>query len=276
MPVCRKPTLPALLSVLLALAGCQPGKTGDKYGGGTVRVAVTPITPPFTYADPNDLERVTGLEVDIIQSVMTRAGLKVEWTIGRWSSLLPTIFSGASDVMVANVNYRADRAKRADFVLYMMSGQSVIVPKGNPKKLVREDDLCGITSAEVIGGSSFLAVQKISERCVAKGKPAVTIEGAEDQESAFRQLDNGRVDAVVEGTASATARLARNSGKEFESAFTIVSNIPTGAVVRNGNDAMARILYDGITAMQKDGSLAELFRKYGVDTKLMIPAEIRR
>ncbi len=279
MPACRKQTLLTLLPVLpaiLALAGCGQGKTDGKYGGGTVRVAVTPITPPFTYANPKNLDEMTGLEVELIESVMKRAGLRVEWTIGRWSSLLPTIFSGASDVMVANVNYRKDRAKRADFVLYMVSGQAVVVPKGNPKKLLREDDLCGIKSAEVIGGSSFLAVQKISANCVAKGKPAVDIEGAEDQESAFRQLDNSRVDAVVEGAASASTRLARESGKDFQSAFTIVSDIPTGAVVRKGNEAMLRILYDGITAMQKDGSLATLFRKYGVDPKLIIPAEIRR
>lgn len=274
----RNSILSRLSFALIAIAasmGCQSEKTDGRYGGGIVRVAVTPTSPPFSYANPTNLEEMTGLEVDLIKAVMDRAGLKVEWIVGKWSALLPTIFSGASDVMVANVNYREDRAKRGDFVVYMISGQSVVVPRGNPKKVRSEADLCGLTSVQVIGGSSFLAAQKISEKCVSSGKKALVVQGAEDQEAAFRQLANGRVDAVVDGAASAGARLAKDGGREFNIAFTIVSDIPAGAIVRNDNVAMRQILYDGIAAMQKDGSLAAIFRKYGVDPALIIPAEIR-
>jgi polar amino acid transport system substrate-binding protein len=258
---------------------CEPQRVAAKYpeyAGKIVRIAATPTYPPFSYADPKDLTRVTGLEAEIIESALDCAGLKYEYVKGPWSGLLPTLFSGATDVMIGNVAYRADRAERADFVLFMRNGQSVVVQKGNPKKIVDLGSLCGKAASASIGGTSALEVERQSNLCAEKGRPKVAIQPSVDQEAAFRQLSNGRIDFVMDGASSAAARLAAEKAPDFELAFTISTDIAAGPAVKEGNEPMLRVITDGMRVLEREGKLKALMTKYGLSTDLLIPVEPRR
>jgi polar amino acid transport system substrate-binding protein len=261
-----------------ALAACAPDNVSNKYpgyAGKAVVVAVTPMTPPFTMKNPDNLDELIGLEIELMKEVMACAGLEIEWLTGKWSGILPTVFSGASDVMVGNVVYRDDRAKQGDFVVFMRNKQTVVVKKGNPHGIAGPDSLCGLEAAQTIGAASAFAMQDYSDKCEAKGKPAIGIQMSEDQESAFRQLSAGRVDMVMEGTVSAEKRISSLVGqKRFEAAFSFTSDAVAGAMTRNGNDEMLQILADGIAAMKESGRIDTLFDKYGIDREQLIPAQI--
>jgi polar amino acid transport system substrate-binding protein len=258
---------------------CEPQRVAAKYpeyAGKVVRIAATPTYPPFTYADPKDMTRVTGLEAEIIEGALNCAGLKYEYVMGAWTGLLPTLFSGTTDVMVGNVAYRADRAERADFVLFMRNGQSVVVKKGNPKKIVDLGSLCGNSASAAIGGSSALEIERQSNLCAEKGRPKVAMQPSVDQESAFRQLSNGRIEFVMDSSAAAAARLAAEKAPDFEVAFTISTDIAAGPAVKKGNEPMLRVITDGMRVMEREGKLKALMTKYGLSTDLLIPVEPRR
>ncbi len=259
-------------------AACAPDKISEKYpgyAGKAVIVAVTPMTPPFTYANPDNLDEIIGLEIELMEGVMACAGLEIEWLIGKWSGILPTVFSGASDVMVGNVVYREDRAEQGDFVVFMRARQTVVVKKGNPRGIVGPDSLCGLKAAQTIGASSAFAMQAYSDKCVAGGKPAIEILMAEDQESSFRQLSVDRVDMVLDGAVGAAERLKSPAGQmNFEAAFSFTSDDIAGAITRNDNDEMLQILADGMTAMKEDGRIDELFDKYEIDREQFFPIQI--
>jgi len=111
-----------LFATAQADAACAPDKVSEKYpryAGKAVVVAVTPMTPPFAYTNPDNLDEIIGLEVELMEGVMACAGLEIEWLIGKWSGILPTVFSGASDLMIGNVVYSEDRAKQGDFVVFI-------------------------------------------------------------------------------------------------------------------------------------------------------------
>ena len=256
---------------------CEPEKVGTKYpkyANQVVKIAATPTGLPFTYADPKDLNKMTGLEIEMIESAMKCAGLKYEYNKGTWAGLLQSMFNGVSDVMAGNVNYRPDRAQRVDFVLYTIAGATVLVQKGNPKKITTLNDLCGKTGSATVGGSSAQEIERQSKECVAAGKPAINFIPAADAEAAYRQVSNNRNDFVMDDAGSAAARLS--ASPDMDMALTVKSDRRSGFVVAKGNEEMLRVVAEGLQVQEQDGRLAALMKKYDMDPELLIPIKVER
>lgn len=264
-------------SAAAADLACEPGKAAEKYPNASqkvVKIATSPTTPPFSFADPANLEKMTGIEVEMIEFAMECAGLKYEFVQGPFSTLIQTVMSGATDVMVASVVYRPDRAEKVDFIAFIRSGQSVIVRKGNPKNLKSIDDLCGAAASSSAGGSSNAAIVAQSEKCVAGGKPAINYQASTDQESAVRQLVNERTDFVMDGAISAKGRVAVIP-EEIEIAFTVLTDQVIGPAVRKDNEELRKAVLEGVQILERDGKLKELLQKYDLE-EFAMPVELRR
>lgn len=255
---------------------CEPEKVAQKYptyAGKVVKIAATPGGPPYSFSDPQNPDRMAGLEVDMIEKALACAGLKFEYMKGAWSGLLAALFSGSSDVMIGAVNYRPDRAERADFILYMRVGQSIVVQKGNPKKLTDMTSLCGMSGSATVGGSSSQQIERQSKLCVEQNKPAIQFLPAPDSEAAYRQVSNARIDFVMDDAVTAAAHIAKEP--ELGLASTVTTDILSGMVVTKGNAAMLRIVADGLKIQERDGVLAPLAKKYGFPSELLIPIQSR-
>lgn len=258
-------------------AQCEPGKVAEKYpvyAGKTVKIAASPTQPPFAFTNPNEPEKMSGFEAELIERAMTCGGLKFQFVKGAWSALLPSLFSGATDVMIGSVNYRPDRAERGDFVLFMQAGQTVVVPRGNVKKIGSMDELCGLIGSSVVGGTPAQAVEVQSRQCVQRGKPAIDFRPAVASDASYRQVLNGRVDFVMDDTGAAVARVANEP--ELAIAFSNTTDIRSGMVVAKGNAEMLQIVADGLAVQQQDGTMAALAAKYGLPPETVVPVEVRR
>lgn len=255
---------------------CEPQLAAQKYphyASAGVRIATVVTSPPFAYADPAALDRMTGAEVEMIEAVMKCAGLTYTYVKGPFSALLQSVVSGSTDVMIGNVNYRPERAVSLDFVTYMRSGQSVLVPKGNPKQLRALDDLCGTTASSTVGGISAAEVEKQSAACQ-HGHPSITCVPSVDQEAALRQLANGRVDFVMDGAITARQR-ALSHDSEFEIGFTILTDLVIGSTMRKDNDEVRRAVLESTQILERDGALKSIFTKYGLE-EFVQPVALRR
>jgi polar amino acid transport system substrate-binding protein len=218
-------------------AQCEPEKVSSKYpdyADRVVKIAVTPTYPPYSYLDPQDPDHLIGLEVDMIKDVMKCDGLKYQFVEGAWAALLQAMFSGSADVMIGRVNYTEARAEKVNFVLYGLSGESVVVQKGNPRKIVDLESLCGTTGSATVGGSSALLVAQESKSCVAQGKPAIHFEPASDSSAAYRQVMDGRTDWASDDVGAAATRIADDPALAL--GFTIKSDLETGFVVPKGSE----------------------------------------
>lgn len=256
---------------------CEPEKASTKYpvyAAKAIKVAASAAYPPFSYSDPKDLNRLTGLEIELIEAVLKCAGLKFSYFVGPWSGTLPAILSGAADVAVGNINHRPDRAKQVDFVVFMRNGQSVMVQKGNPLKIKEASDLCGKSASASIGGSSMLELERQSQVCVANGKPAMQLLPAVEMEAAYRQLANDRINFVMDGTASASARLEKTP--DFDVAYSLSTDIAFGPVLAKNNDEMTKILVDGVKILYDNGEIKKLTAKYKLPLDFLIPVEVRK
>jgi polar amino acid transport system substrate-binding protein len=275
----------ACLLILLAVAigpalgqepGCEPGKAAVKCPSNAnkvVKIAVSPLQPPYAFSDPASPDRLLGLEVEMITKAMECAGLKYEFVKGAWSGLLAALFNGSTDIMIGAVNYRPDRAERADFIVYMRAGQSMEVQKGNPRKLTNPDNLCGATGSATTGSSSAMHIERLNKACLDANKPGITFLPAVDGNAAFRQVANARVDFALDDAASAGARLLKEPG--IEVVYTAATDIVAGMVVTKGNAEMAKIVLDGLRVQERDGTLVALAKNYGFPTELLLPVQIR-
>lgn len=256
---------------------CEPDKVAQKYpayAGKVVKIAATPGGPPYTFADPKNPDRLAGLEVDMIEGALACAGIKFEYMKGAWSGLLSALFGGSGDVMIGAVNFRPDRAERADFLLYMRVGQSVIVQKGNPKKLGDLASACGATASATVGGSSSQQIERQSKICVEQGKPPIEFLPASDSDAAYRQLSNARIDFVMDDAVTAGVRAGRQA--ELEIASTVKTDTLSGMVVMKGNKAMLQIIEDGLKIQERDGSIVAIAKKYDFPADLLVPIQVRQ
>jgi polar amino acid transport system substrate-binding protein len=264
-------------AALASDARCEPEKVATKYpayADKVVKIAASPTQPPYASTDPKDPNRLIGLEVDMIEGAMKCAGLKYEFVKGAWAGLLQAMFSGSADVMIGQVNYRKDRAEKVDFVLYDRAGGTAVVQKGNPKKIVDAASLCGATGSATVGGSSALLIDRQSKACVARGKPEIDFHPATDADSAYRQVEGGRNDFAMDDAGSAAVRIVNDPGLEL--GFTISTDLVGGFVVAKGNSQILQVVSEGLEIQEKDGTLAALMKKYGLDPALLIPIEVRR
>lgn len=258
-----------------AQSRCEPERVAAKYpayAGRLVKIAVSPSQPPYAFADPQNPENMVGLEVELIENVMACAGLKYEFVKGSWSGLLAALFTGASDVMIGAVNYRPDRAERANFVVYMRAGQSIEVQKGNPKKVTGPASLCGMTGSATLGSSSALQIERQNQICLRQNQPGITFLPSPDGNAASRQVANGRIDFVMDDAVSAAIRAAKEQG--FDIAYTVTTDILSGMVVTKSNMAMLQIVADGMKVQERDGTLTSLARKYGLPQELLAPVQV--
>jgi polar amino acid transport system substrate-binding protein len=259
-----------------ALAQCEPAKASQKYptyASKTVQIATPTTTVPFAYADPRNLDHMTGIEVEMIEFVMQCAGLKYNFVKGPFSSLIQTTMSGSTDVMIGNVNYMPERAKKVDFIAYLRSAQTVIVRKGNPKGLTSASALCGASATTTVGGVGNAEINKLSAACIKAGKPPIEYIPSVDQEAAVREVANGRIDFGMDGSISAPQRVAAHA-QDLDVGFTMLTDLVIGPVVRKDNPEMRSVVFDGLEVMESNGKLKQLLEKYRLVSYAQ-PVEIR-
>lgn len=262
--------------VATAEAACEPEKVAEKYpglAGRPVKVATTPLYAPYSFTAEND--KMVGSDIEISERALDCVGLKYEYTKGTWPTLLPTVLNDQTDVMVANLYYTEERAKQVDFIVYMKAGSAMLVLKGNPHNVKTMDDLCGLKTSVVSGSFSQPVIEEQSKKCVADGKTAIDILVAPETDAAVRGLENGRLDFLLDNVGAASVRV-KDDPERFEIAFVTTREVFVGNAVKEGNTELAQAYFDGLKEIHANGAIAEIFRKYGLDEKLMIPIEIKK
>lgn len=262
----------------MAQSKCEPEKVAQRYptlAGKPVKVATSPFYAPYAYTDPKDNQHLIGSDIEISEAALDCVGLKYDYLKGVFSSLLQTTTSGQTDVMVANLYFTPDRNKVVDFAVYMRGGGAMLVRKGNPNKIKTMDDLCGLTTNAVAGSYSAPILQKQQEKCRADGKKELNVILATETDAALRGLTNGRADFVLDNVGAAAVRVAAEPDT-LEVAFTNIQDVLVGNAVKKGNDALVQAYYDGIKAIQENGTMNKIFDKYGLDRKLIYPVEMKK
>ena len=105
---------------------------------GTIIVATEGTWSPWTYHDENN--KLVGFDVEVMEAIAEKLGVKCEFVVAEWDSLLAGVDSGRFDIVANGVEIDEDRKAKYDFTNpYGYIRTALIVTKDNTTIKTFED-----------------------------------------------------------------------------------------------------------------------------------------
>ena len=245
---------------LATVAGCG--------GGGTEQAADKPIVvglddnfPPMGFRD--EANAIVGFDVDLAKEATTRLGVPVEFKAIDWSSKEAELASHRVDVLWNGLDITEKRKENMLFSNpYMDNRQIIFVTKGNPNDIKTEADLAG----KVIGTQSGATTQDYIESNADFRNSLAEVKYYSDYVSAFLDLQNGRLDAVVGDEIVGRYQISK-SDDTIEAVPVAVGPVSEfGIGFAKDNQALKDKVQKVLDEMKKDGTTAKISEKwFGAD-----------
>lgn len=232
---------------------------------GTLTVGSNVQSPPNNFYGP-DGKTPVGFEVDLITAVAGKLGLKVKYQDMSFDSLISGLQSGRIDTTIAGMNDTKVREQKIDFVDYFVSGITIMIQHGNPKKIGSSDDLCGKKIAVVTGTSQEDFAKQQSAKCRAAGKSALDVTATNSDSQNQTQLRTGRVDAILNDLPSAVyiARTA-GGGKYFDVVDQApINGGPYGIGVAKKNKPLTTAMQKALQQLIDDGTYNKILAAWKI------------
>jgi polar amino acid transport system substrate-binding protein len=228
---------------------------------GVLKIGTEAQYPPFeSLADDN--KTVVGLDPDLADAVGQLLGVKIDFTNTAFDGLLTALDGGRFDLVVAAVTDTPEREASYDFVDYFMTGQSIVVKKGNPKKIHDVADLCGHPVA-VLKASTQLKLLEGFNTNECKASP-IDITALQTDKDALLQVQTGRADASFTQDAVGVYNAKTiGGGNQFEIANTeALLPTPVGAVFDKQDTQLRDAFKAALTKLIDNGTYAAILAKH--------------
>ena len=252
--------------------GCSDSRTvlekvKDK---GKMVVYTNPEFPPYEYLGAN--KEIAGVEMDLVNRIAEKIGVKAEIIPAEFDSILGTVMSGKADMGASGFTINEERKQKVDFsVPCVRSVQYLIISDKSSVKTA--EDLAG----KRVGGQNGTTGLLMVEDAVKKGllKDTKTeVKSYNNAPDAMVGMKSGHVDAVVIDELVAKALAQKNAG--FKAIPLVDKNgqgleAPEdfGIMLAKGNQDFMAIINEVIAEMKKDGSLeASFFKHFEISSKL--------
>ena len=111
--------------------------------------------------------------------------------------MIPGLAARRWDMINTGMFYTEERAKLMYLVRYEEQAISISVPRGNPRKITKFEDLAGLTVGVEQGGFEFRRTQDIAKALEEKGLKPITIRPFDNFAVSFQALRVGQLDAAV-------------------------------------------------------------------------------
>jgi polar amino acid transport system substrate-binding protein len=241
---------------------------------GTLTVGSDTTYPPQEYIDTST-GQPAGFDIDLITDIAQRMGLKVKIVSAGFDTIIDSLVAKRFDVVISAVTINAQREQQVDFVPYFNAGESLLVPKGNPKNITSITTACGLNIGVQTGTVEQSDAQAASAACTKAGKPAINITALQDQTSVVQLLATNRVDATYQDSPVTDYYLLQNPG-QFQVGGAVVNAAPEGIAVRKGDSSMLTAVQTAFNQLKAAGTYDALFKKWDLDNSQKIGMNDRR
>jgi len=182
--------LPLLLGLLL-VGGWQC--SGDESGWsrlsrtGVLRVGTDATYPPFEWVDTGT-GQVEGFDVDLVREICRELKCAPEFVVVPFDGIIAGLVSQKYDMIASTFTITPERAKQVAFSNpYYDAGQALAVPVDDTT-IARVNDLKGHSVGVQLGTTGERRASQI---------PGVKVISFESIGAAFIDMENGRLDAVI-------------------------------------------------------------------------------
>jgi polar amino acid transport system substrate-binding protein len=288
--------LPRLLVALLALAllaGCQGGgeqRASDRpaaqgltelgrrlppeiQNAREIRVGSDVSYAPVEFYDafaPDVLDRpvgdpepqVLGIDPDLATELGRKLGVRFTFRNVAFDKLIPALRAKRFDVIMSAMTATPERARQISFVQYFQAGTSILVAKGNPRRIRSLGDLCGRTVSLQTGTTQEALVAAEQARC---GTRRIRARSLASGTQAILEVKYGRADAALTDfpVAAYNAKVSGN-GNDFQVVGRQIDPGPYGIGVRKRDGQLRNVLQEALRAIIQDGSYDRVLAKWDV------------
>lgn len=228
---------------------------------GYLNVAAYFNYPPYTIPDG---DKLTGVEADLITAVAKRLGLEVKFHDYAFESLIPAVSNGRADLLIGPMADTPERHKEVTIIDFASTLWQAIVKKGNPTGFDVTQP-CGAKGGEVSASNNLQGSQKLSDDCVAAGKPKISLLSLPDNGGVFQSIITGRTDFSLQVPAVAKYMVDTTPDLELQGEPFKIDGIGEyeGWIVAKDNDELTSAIVQAINSMIADGSWQKLMADAG-------------
>ena len=251
----------ALISaVVLVTFGCFSAQTQATE---KLRIGTEGDYKPFNYVSPSG--QIKGFDYDIGQAICAELKAECEWSTNEWSGIIPALQSSKFDVMIASMAINDERQKQVTFTNpYYFNAMHFIARKDLEIKEISKESLKG----KIIGTQSgSVAVETLREYL-----PDNEVKLYPSLSEVFLDMENGRLDMVLESQMALSDWLARDSDGccEFTGKPFILDSAKGNAMaVRKDNVKLVERLNSSLETIMKNGTYDKIRKQY-FDYDIMI------
>jgi polar amino acid transport system substrate-binding protein len=173
--------------------------------------------------------------------------------------MIPGLQAGRWDVINTGIFWTEERAKMMQMIPYEAQAISISVPKSNPQKIMKPEDLAGRAVGVEIGGFEERKIKELDKSLTDKGLKPMNIRTFDNFATAYQALRAGQVEATVSIDATGAEYAKRG---DFDRALSGLFPAPIALAIKNKDlaDAVVKVMND----MQKDGFYGKLLAEYGL------------
>ena len=226
---------------------------------GTLRVGTNAEYAPNEFLDG---DTVKGMDIDVLNAVAAKLGVKVEYSNASFDSLITGVTSNRYDIAISSFTINADRLAQVNMVQYYNAGTQWVVAKGNPDG-IDPANACGKTVA--VQSNTTQSDDDLPVRikaCTDAGKPTITVLSFDSQEDATTAVVQGRAAAML-ADSPISAYAVKQTGDKLELAGDIYDAAPYGIVTPKDQTSEADAISKALTAIAADGSYKAALDNWG-------------
>ena len=240
----------ALMLVIAMCIGCMSA-CGSKESD-TLTFGTNAEFPPFEYVTANGvIGEYDGIDIAIAKQIAEENGMTAEISNMEFASLLVALQNGQVDAVIAGMTVTDERKEAVNFsTSYYVATQVIIVKEDSD--ITCADDLADKLTAVVQGytGETVISELGYNYESFKKGTECVM------------ELVNGKCDAVVIDSATASKYVSDNEGLKIVEDSSAFDSEEYAIAVKKGNDDLLAKINASIEKMLADGTIAELGDKY--------------
>ena len=206
---------------------------------------------PYVYEDPASPSHLIGFEVDIMDAIARRLGVKARMVQYNWSNLVPSLERGDFDVVMNGLEATQERRERI-----LLSDPYFVYAE---TLAVRTDS--AVRSIFELGGKRVGTLNQTFAHDILRMIPSIEPALYEGNEEPYLDLEQHRVDAVLLDNIIADRY---GCTAQHPTIKCLRDDVARGTYVlgmRKTDRDLARAIDDALAAMRADGELERILRK---------------
>jgi cystine transport system substrate-binding protein len=227
------------------------GSLADRIASkGTIVVGTEGTYAPFTFR--NEKGELTGYDVDVMNEVGKRLGVKVEYKETQWDAIFAGLNSNRFDLIANQVGVNDERKAKYEFSQPYTYSRPVVVTRADDASITKFEDIKGKKTAQSLTSN----YGKMAE------KYGADITGVEGLAQAIELLKQKRIDLTLNDELAILDYLKTKGDAGLKIALR-GDDVETMAFVFNkGNDKAIAEINKQLDAMHQDGTFAKISTKY--------------